>query len=399
MKAFAIDVFDLGDRLVLDVSRQNDPGGLTSCGWAARTGASGLESAIGAAREALAEADAVDNCGRALCSAAGVERFGELATRAVGVSARRFGTGWSLFTWVPEPRRGKFVRGDATRRIAGDSSDAALAEAIADLLQLKRATRTAEIEVFRESGGAVPEPALLAEREWAAVDADGHVAIFATRVSGALPRALIGRDERIELVARDAAREEHLPAGPVIEFLDERTEPVLVTEGMRAGVEDRVTKWQLRGDRPVPCHLVFRSRVPEPLSDAGRPAAATRGVGLACDALTRQQAQLAFEDPDILAVARRTPHEAKKYLAWAASGYFVYEHLCDPWATGPYACVVRPREPIEIRRLADDIGQRARRVVFESARFRDTLLIQPADYLGCDTPFEPLSDVARQRLG
>jgi hypothetical protein len=195
---------------------------------------------------------------------------------------------------------------------------------------------------------------------WFAVDAQGHVGYFNTGEAGAMPQDA-QRDPDLEQIPDVGGedmpcREGTIPGYPGHHHLDWRYfhHNDAVVHVARLDVLPR------RADlasRVEPIHGCFRVRG---LTEKEFHQLHERGLCLSCGVV----------------YAWRTPGRR----GWGSKGLFIYDHLCENWASGPYGLSWRPTRPVHLDMLPPELRQTVRRVRLP-VRFDEAGLLQPGDFV------------------
>ncbi len=222
------------------------------------------------------------------------------------------------------------------------------------------------------------------DAHWFAVDRDGHVALFKSGESGAVPTAATV-DERYQLPGQIA---QAVPPAEPRHDLGGRTRP---------GLEGR----SLHAFPGVPLVMFLESV--EPVQEAiaaGRalPATATQGVAVVWPQGDPREFNRLHEEGLCLGcfvfldAADRMPPNVGRH------GLFVYGHLTDNWISGPYGREQQPARPIHVDELPPRLRQMVRQFTFENLRFADATHIQPVEHAECASWEEAWLDVTGRHV-
>lgn len=214
------------------------------------------------------------------------------------------------------------------------------------------------------------------DAHWFAVDAEGHVALFHSTESGAVPSGLHGDDPyafgeqlapllpRVEVIHDLAGRRRPAPGRldgiehvffdaewPVVMFLDS-LDPVQADIDAGRAVVARATEG----------HAVLWPTLPA----ATRTRLHEAGVCKGC-----HHSWYEFSDESALhALGRR--------------GFFEYRHPMENWISQSYGRQSIPAAPVHIDQLPPEVRQRLKHKRF-ALRFSDTLQIQPVEHGPCES--------------
>ncbi|BDG05424.1 hypothetical protein [Anaeromyxobacter oryzae] len=199
---------------------------------------------------------------------------------------------------------------------------------------------------------------------WFAVDRDGHVALFQTGESGAVPTdAYLGEDGFAPLEALPV-RGEALRVAPLPGWKHE-TQHGVSASLLQAAI------FHLRDEGPVAAELAAGSaaRVPAAGTVAVRVAAPDAAL---IERLHASGACLAcayhFEEADELTGAPR--------------GLYDYEHVTENWIAGPYRLSAKPSSPARLEDLPRDVRKH---VVRFEGRFDEAPLVNPPAIWPCES--------------
>ncbi len=210
---------------------------------------------------------------------------------------------------------------------------------------------------------------------WFAVDRDGHIALFETGESGAVPSCAFGGDEAYALIERLVGL---LPRCQAAFDLAGRRTPGLGMEG---------DEHQAAGtgmDYPV---LMFLKSL-DPVKEALASGQAVQVPGGDRLAVTFQH---------LPADLSRRLHEAGACLGCffqfgrtdegtfdpAGRGLFEYTHLTENWISGPYGRVARPLKPLHVDQLPPDVRELVKRMRFDKLSFAEAAHVQPVEHTEC----------------
>lgn len=297
-----------------------------------------------------------------IAEVAGLATPGALASEAVVVDILRDGDGWELSLMVPDARRGSLEEASWAEGLApGTTSEEAFALA-------ERMMRHAGWDIPSADGAGVEVAPLSprAEHEpgrpsawtgaWIARDANNRAAIFVTRGSGPVPervareavRAADGtlRFEVPERLAMHVELAADADADPTVDA-GAHLLPGIHPAARRALLHSRTAQQLLlaTGDgRALPPTLF---EAPDELLGVPAPNVQLRPDTAWFRRLDAAAARRAVEFPVETAV--RAFHSVLTTQAtWARAGYYIYEHICDGWASGPYGRTWVPAEPAEL---------------------------------------------------
>jgi hypothetical protein len=206
---------------------------------------------------------------------------------------------------------------------------------------------------------------------WFAVDRDGHIGIFESGESGAVPEnaADLSIDELLE----------HLRPGGWAYHPAQSQAPGVPQTQHRAG---HFTRGPLD---TVLMFLVDLGPVEADLrSGSAREVPATKGVAVLWSRLTEER----YDALHASGACRHCRHDYSRYqegdeeLVGSRGSLFCFEHLTDNWSAGPYAVETQPERPLNVSELPPDLRSAVSQVRFDRS-FGESPLLQPVEHFEC----------------
>jgi hypothetical protein len=210
---------------------------------------------------------------------------------------------------------------------------------------------------------------------WFASDRDGHVALFVTGESGAVPHAALSYGDPSALLNQLT---DVLPTGKVIYDLSGRVVP-----GKGPDAQHRL----LEGEGDLKSVLMFlKSYEHEKLGlpeNAGKVFPAIGGVAVAFETLPREIAEALHKSRRCLGCFWNPKKGVRSFAI--RLGMFEYEHLTDSWLAGPYGRHRLPEKPMRIDDLPEPLRRKVEGMRFGDLCFAEAPFIQPIDHSDCET--------------
>lgn len=389
-----LDVYDLGDHVVAAILMDDD----RPASWGVLPSVSAALDAAFRTGDLASDASVPDRTGNVAATSQGF-----LARRAVGIRVVRSGLGWDVGLRVPDPRRGVFLPGDLVVGFSRDAPIELVARACGDILRQFGDDDSPPAAVHPPNE---PREELVASLSrpgtcgvWLALDDGGNIGVFVSDESGAVP---------VELITRDVDPHPRTGAPCIRPDLSARESRLLdcAQEGGTGGALREPRLAVPPDTRAVCCRALLRSGLPRHLlvDHCAGLEIPPSALHLDCSSTHRQSDRIVrvtrtttwfselstsgardLHSSDGVVAAARTARTDLERALWAACGYYVFEHVCDGWASGPYGRVYSPEHPVTL-----PVGERSATVRLHlRVDFSASPYLDPAALRECYVPLAP----------